>query len=252
MSNTVTTTPMQCLKALLQADFSAFKTRASLIISVALPIFLLVVWNNKNTIAAYGGPLFVIAIVMSTGMLSLSIMGYSVATARDRDKGVFQRLRVTPAPTWTIMLSRILIQQIANLVIALAVLIVGGHLYHVSVSVEDYILVLLIALLGGAVFLSIGQVIVGLVKSADSISSIGRFVYIAFLIFGLVGLSGSFGHTVETIAKWTPYGTVITVFAGIPHAGVWTGHNSLALLACFGYIIVFGFLGIRWFKWESR
>jgi ABC-2 type transport system permease protein len=252
VNNSVTTSPIKCLKALMQADFSAFKTRASLIISVALPVFLLFIWNNKGTINSYGGPLYVIAIVMSTGMLSLSIMGYSVATARDRDKGVFQRLRVTPAPTWTIMLSRILIQQIANLVIALVVLIVGGHLYHASLTAEDYILVLLIALLGGAVFLSIGQAIVGLVKSADSISSIGRFVYIAFIIFGLVGLSGAFGPTVETIAKWTPYGTVITVFAGIPHLGTWNGHTTLALLSCFGYIIVFGFIGIKWFKWESR
>jgi len=243
---------MRCLKALLQADFSTFKTRASVIVSVLLPVFLLFAWNNKNTLAAYGGPLFVIAIIISTGMLSLSIMGYSIATARDRDKGVFQRLRVTPAPTWTIMLSRIAIQQIANVAIALVVLIIGSHLYHVALTVEDYVFVLLISLLGGVVFLSIGQAIVGLVKSADSISSIGRFVYIAFLIFGLVGLSGGLGQTVETIAKWTPYGTVITVFEGIPHVGTWTGHNSLALLACFGYIIVFGIIGIKWFKWEAR
>jgi ABC-2 type transport system permease protein len=234
------------------ADFSVFKTRASVIISIALPIFLLIIWNNKNTISSYGGPLIVLAIVICTGMLSLSIMGYSIATARDRDKGVFQRLRVTPAPTWTIMLSRILVQQVVNLLLSLVVLIVGSHLYHVSLNAEDYVFVLLISLLAGAVFLSIGQAIVGLVKSADSISSIGRFVYIAFLIFGLVGLSGGFGPTVESIAKWTPYGTAITVYTGIPNVGQWTGHTSLALLACFGYIVVFGFIGIKWFKWDSR
>jgi ABC-2 type transport system permease protein len=252
VNNATEVSPIRCLKALLQADFNAFKTRASLIISVALPVFLLFVWNNKSTLAAYGGPLFVIAIVISTGMLSLSIMGYSVATARDRDKGVFQRLRVTPAPTWTIMLSRIVIQQIANVAISIVVLIVGSRLYHVSLVPVDYVLVLLISILGGAVFLSIGQAIVGLVKSADSISSIGRFVYIAFLIFGLVGLSGGLGKTVEAIAKWTPYGTVITVFEGIPHVGTWGTHNTLALLTCFGYIVVFGFIGVKWFKWESR
>jgi ABC-2 type transport system permease protein len=220
--------------------------------SVALPVVLLFAWNTKSTLHAYGGPLFVLAIVMSTGMLSLSVMGYSIATARDRDKGVFQRLRVTPAPAWTIMLSRILIQQIANFLIAVVVLVVGGRLYHVSLTVEDYVFVLLVSLLAGAVFLSIGQSLVGLFRSADLINSVGRFVYIAFLIFGLVGLSGAFGQTVETIAKWSPFGTVITVFAGIPHLGTWNTHTSLALLTCFGYIIVFGLIGIKWFKWEGR
>jgi ABC-2 type transport system permease protein len=252
VNNIVTTSPIKCLKALMQADFAVLKTRTSVIISVALPVFLLFVWNNKGTLASYGGTLSVFAIVISTGILSLSVMGYSVATARDRDKGVFQRLRVTPAPTWTIMLSRILIQEITNLLIAIVVLLVGSRLYHVSLSIMDCVGVLLVSLLAGIVFLSIGQAIVGLVKSADSISSIGRFVYIALLIFGLVGLSGGLGHTIETIAKWSPFGTVIAVFEGIPQLGIWSTHTSLALATCIGYIFVFGYIGISGFKWEAR
>jgi ABC-2 type transport system permease protein len=252
VNNTTTTSPLKCLKALIQADFAVLKTRTSVFMSLALPVLLLILWNNKSTIASYGGALSVFAIVISTGILSLSVMGYSIATERDRDKGVFQRLRVTPAPTWAIMLSRILVQEITNLLIAVVVLVVGSHLYHVSLNFEDYVLVLLISILAGIVFLSIGQALVGLVRSADSISSIGRFVYIAFLIFGLVGLAGGLGHTVEVIAKWTPFGTVITVFEGIPNLGMWSTHTSLALLTCFGYIIVFGFIGIKWFKWEAK
>jgi ABC-2 type transport system permease protein len=252
VNNSITTSPIKCLKALLKADFTVLKTRPSVIISIALPVFLLFIWNNKGTLASYGGALPAIAVVISTGILTLSVMGYSISTARDREKGVFQRLRVTPAPTWTIMASRILVQEITNLLIAAVVLVVGSHLYHISLTVENYILVLLVALLAGLVFLSIGQALVGLVKSADSINSIGRFVYIAFIVFGLSGLSGGLGHTMENIAKWTPYGTVIEVFEGIPHLGIWNTHTSLALLSCIGYIIVFGFIGVKWFKWEAR
>jgi ABC-2 type transport system permease protein len=132
------------------------------------------------------------------------------------------------------------------------VLIVGSHLYHVSLDAEVYALVLLVSLLGGAIFLSIAQAIVGLVESADTVNAVARLVYIGLLVFGLIGLSGGLGHTVETIAKWSPFGTVITVLAGIPHLGVWSTHTSLALLACFGYLIVFGFVGIKWFKWNSQ
>jgi ABC-2 type transport system permease protein len=252
VNNSITTSPIKCLKALLKADFTVLKTRPSVIISIALPVFLLFIWNNKGTLDSYGGALSAMAIVISTGILTLSVMGYSISTARDREKGVFQRLRVTPAPTWTIMASRILVQEITNLLIAIVVLVIGSHLYHISLTVEDYTLVLFVSLLAGLVFLSIGQALVGLIKSADSINSVGRFVYIAFIVFGLSGLSGGLGSTVETIAKWTPYGTVITVFEGIPHLGVWSTHTSFALLTCIGYIMVFGFIGIKWFKWDAR
>jgi len=244
---------LKLLKYLMQADFGVLvRTRRSLLISIIFPIFLLIVWNNQATLSSFGGALQVLAIVATTGILSLSIFGYALAVARDRDKGVFQRLRITPAASWTIMFSRILVQEISNLLIALVVLIFGSHLYHISLTVEDYILALLVSLLAGAVFLSIGQAIVGLINSADTVNAVARFGYIAFLLFGLIGLSGGFGHTVEIIAKWTPFGTVITVFEGLPHLGTWSGHTSLALLTCFGYIAVLCFIGIKWFKWNTN
>jgi ABC-2 type transport system permease protein len=250
---TNSTSSFRCLKALLQADVSVLlRTKRSLLISLLVPIFLLFAWNQKRTLQAFGGSLFVLAIVLTIGVLSLSIFGYSLAVARDREKGVFQRLRVTPAPTWTIMFSRLAVTQIGNVFIALVVLVVGSHLYHVSLNAEEYILILLIALLGGAIFLSIGQALVGLVKSADTVNATARFTYIGLMLFGLLGLSGALGTTVETIAKWSPFGVVIRVMEGVPHIGPWSGQTSLALLTCFGYIIVFSYVGIKYFQWDSK
>jgi ABC-2 type transport system permease protein len=245
--------PLKCLKFLMQADFRVFiKNKRSLIISTIFPVFLLFAWNNKGTLKAFGGPLFVLAIVITISIMSLSIFGYTLAVARDREKGVFQRLRVTPAPTWTIMTSRLLIQQIANLIVAIIVLIIGGRLYHVSLNVEDYVCVLLISLLAGAVFLSIGQALAGLLKSADTINAVARFTFIGLMLFGLLGLSGALGPTVKTIATWSPFGTVIRVYEGIPSLGTWSVHTSLALITCFGYVIVFSAIGIKYFRWEFR
>jgi ABC-2 type transport system permease protein len=245
--------PMQFLKILMQADFRVLiKNRRSLIVSTVLPIFLLFVWNNKPVLSSFGGSLFVLALVTTIAIMSLSIFGYTLAIARDREKGVFQRLRVTPAPPWTIMVSRLLVQEIANLVIAIVVLIVGSYLYHVSLTIGDYTLVLLVSLLAGAVFLSIGQALVGLIKSADTVNAVARFTYIGLMLIGLLGLSGALGSTVKTIATWSPFGVVIRVYEGIPNLGVWDVHTSLALLACLGYIAVFGAIGVKWFRWDAR
>jgi len=245
--------PKQCLKSLMRANFTVLiRTRRSLLISILFPIFLLVTWDNKGTLKAFGGGMFVLAIVMTIGIMSLSLFGYALAVARDRERGVLQRLRVTPAPTWTIMVSRILVQELSNLSIATVVLIIGSILYHEHFNLLEYTLVLLASLLGGAVFLSASQAVVALIKSADTVNAVVRFVYIAFMLFGLLGLSGVLGNTVKAIARWSPFGTVIRVTEGIPHIGTWTSSSSLALLTCVGYIIVFSYIGIKWFNWESR
>ena len=75
---------------------------------------------------ASAGSLFIIGLAIAYGLVSNSILGYALTVARDREQGVFQRLRVTPAPTWTIMTSRLAMQVLANLVITVIVVIVGS------------------------------------------------------------------------------------------------------------------------------
>jgi len=239
--------------SLLRADLIVFlKNRRSLVLSILLPYIILVSTNSSKGTANLGGPLFVIALSITYGIASTSIMGYSLAVARDRERGVFQRLRVTPASTAAIMVSRLSVQVLANLIIALFILVVGGRIHHLSLSVGQYGLVLLISILGGLMFLCIGQALVGLVKTSETVNSAARFVYIGLIFLGLFGQSGSLGHTWSTAAKWSPVGTVITLFAGVLNLSAWNARDFESLVAVAGYIIVFSFIGIRWFQWEVR
>ena len=99
-----------------------------------LPVFVLLTTNSATPRRTSAGALFVIGLAIAYGLAATSILGYALTVARDREKGVFQRLRVTPAPTWTIMTSRLVMQTLANLIIALVVVIVGIQLHHISLS----------------------------------------------------------------------------------------------------------------------
>ena len=131
------------------------------------------------------------------GLVSIGTVGYSLAIARDRDTGVFQRLRVTPAPTWTIMVSRWIVQLGAVLVMAIVVLVVAAFFVGVTLPPQDYLFTVLVALLGSAVFLSIGQAIVGLIASADTLNAAGRLLYVPLIGLSVFGDSDRLGTTVE-------------------------------------------------------
>ena len=239
--------------SLLRADFAVLlKNRRALLISLFLPVVILFSTNSSKATESYGGSLFIIGLAIALGLVSNSILGYALAVARDREQGVFQRLRVTPAPTWTIMTSRLTMQAVSNLLITVIVLIVGSRLHHLSLSAGTYVLVLLASIVGGAVFLSIGQALVGLVKSADSINAAGRVLVIGLVLLSSLGQAGTLGSAWESISRWSPVGVVMTLFAAVLNLSAWDTNDSLALLACGGYIVVFAAIGIRWFQWDAR
>ena len=240
----------------MQADFLVLlKNKRALVASFVVPVYIIFITNINNSKHSgqpkLGNAAFLVVLAITIGLLSTSITGYAMTVARDREKGVFQRLRVTPAPTWVIMVSRLLVQVLANLVITIVVLIVGVRVHHLSLSVTEYIWTLMVAVLGGVVFLSIGQALVGLVKSATMVNAVGSLLYVALLLSGLLGPSGTLGSTFQNISKWTPVGTIIAVFQCAIHQKAWNGYTWLSLSVCFGYIVVCGAIGIKWFQWDT-
>jgi ABC-2 type transport system permease protein len=239
--------------SLLRADFLVFlKHRRALIISMLLPLFVLVSTSGNKATSKFGGALFIIGLAISYGLTATALVGYALTMARDREKGVFQRLRVTPAPTWTIMTSRLAMQSLANLIIALVVVIVGTQMHNVSPSIGQYLLVLLVSLLGGAVFLSLGQALVGLVKSADTVQAVARVLFAILIVLGIFGQTGALGSFWSSVARWSPVGAVMTLFAGVLNLHAWYSRDTLSVVACAGYIIVFAGIGIRFFQWDAR
>src|SRR5450432_2912825 len=96
-----TSTTLSCL---LRADLTTqWRNRRSFLLVLLMPVAILFSW--KSVIDKFGGP-FVLSTCITLGLVSIGLMGYSNAIARDRDKGIFQRLRVAPVPTWCIMTSR--------------------------------------------------------------------------------------------------------------------------------------------------
>lgn len=240
----------EALSALIRADVTTqIRNRRSVVLLLVLPVFILIAW--KGLVAKVGGP-FVLSTCLTLGLVSVGIMGYSNAIARDRDKGVFQRLRVTPVPTWSIMASRLLVQLFIISILTIVVFVVGYQNDKIQLSPLAYALTFVASFLSGAVYLSLGQMIVGLVKNAETVNSTSRLVYFLFIMGGMLGDLEVLGKQFKQVVKWTPYGTVKTLLASSMQPAHWNNDASLALFATIAYAVVFAYAGITKFKWSSQ
>ena len=97
-------------KALLKADFRIqWRNRRALMLTLIMPVVFIVTW--KTLIPVMGADA-VLATCIAVGLPATGLMSYSMAIARDRERGVFQRLRAAPISTSAIMLSRIAVQLV--------------------------------------------------------------------------------------------------------------------------------------------
>lgn len=228
------------------------RSRVATVLSLVLPVAILVVTSFAKAGNRLGDPSLVIGLALTLGLLTSCLLGYSLTLAHDREAGVLQRLRVTPTPTWTIMTSRIAVQVITNLIASIIVVIVGVILHGLTPTFLQYLLVIAVAAVGAAVFLAIGQALVGLVTSAAAINAIGRILFIVLVLLGILGGTGVLGDVVKSVSQWTPVGALMTLFSDVIGTTSWVDNDTYALLACLGYVVVFTFIGVRWFRWETH
>jgi len=240
------------LTSLFDADLKVqLRNARALVVSLFLPIVVMFALG-----AGKRGALFPassrLAIAIGLGITSVAILGYTATVARDRETGVFQRLRATPAPTWAIMGSRLAVQVLSIVVMTIVVFIVGAAILKVTLDPGAYALTIVVAVLGAAEFLSVGQAIVGLLKSADTVNAIGRLLYIPLFGLGIFSNISLFGSTLETIARWSPGGALLGMLAGAMAPATWNSDDWWSVLASLAYSLVFAAVGIRWFQWETR
>src|SRR5438128_4931254 len=115
------------LTALLRADFTLqLRNGRALVLALLPPLVLLYAQFAGKRGVQLGDPVFRVATSITFGIASIAILGYTATVARDREKGVFQRLRVTPAPTWTIMVSRLAVQLVSMLVMKVVVVLAAA------------------------------------------------------------------------------------------------------------------------------
>jgi len=235
---------------LLKSDLKVqWRNRRATIIVILIPSIILFSW--KGLVKQFGGA-FALSNCITFGLNAIGLMGYANSIARDRDKGIFQRLRLTPVPRWTIIASRLAVQLVMIIVMSLVLFIIGYQVDKITLTPTGYVLGLLTAIIGGAAYLSLGQMIVGLIRNVETVNVTSRLVFFLFIMIGQIASFGGLGEYWGNIANWSPYGATKTIIAAALTPGAWNNNTSISLLMSLGYTLVFTILGIRYFRWSTK
>lgn len=195
---------------------------------------------------------WVLAGLVSYGCANTTFGGLGIQLVLRRESGVLKRLRATPlsAPTYVVAL---LVSTLAVFGIQAIALFVLGRAFFGTPFPPDIASLVVVLLIGAAVFAALGTAIASVIRSGEGSSAVVNFV-----LLPMAFLSGGFGPTRSYPSVLRAIGDVLPlkylvklVYAVYLHGqGFWTQPGAIAVLAGWGVtgIVVTALK----FSWEPR
>jgi len=176
---------------------------------------------------------YYVAAYIGVVIAAIGLVMLPVHLASYRERGVLRRFNVSRYPRWALPAAWILVALIITLV-AVAVLLVAGHLIYGLPKPDDLLGVVVGTLLGAFVFISIGIALGLALPSARSAQGLGMLLFFPFFLLGGAGPPpDAMGDPMSSIAEAVPLTHVVrSIQEPWLDLGSPTGHVAvLAVLA---------------------
>jgi ABC-2 type transport system permease protein len=241
-------------KLLLNESRLAWRIPIGIGMGLGLPLLLLVIFaiipGTRQPSSGLGGFSYfalTFPILIAVTVLTLSIMVLPRSLIKYRETGILRRLSVTPVPPSWLLAAQVVI----NLAIAVAGLTIlteaGVTAFGLEVP-KNFPGFLLAYLMTVTSLFAVGLCIAAFVRSDAVANGIGGILFFALLFFGGLWLPRPLMPAVLlNISNWTPLGASVDAMQRAMN-GSFSSLQSLFVLAA--YTAVFGYLAVRYFKWE--
>ena len=189
------------------------------------------------------------------GIVAMSIMQmglFSVAFTfvQMKNRGILRRLRATPVHPGSFLFGQVVTRLTVSILQTLVLIGVAVGLFNVQVA-GNLASVLLLALLGGGVFVSLGFAVSGWARSEDVAAPIANVIALPMMFLsGVFFPRSAMPGALESVTDFLPLTYLIEALRNVAIDGevLWAqGWNVLGLAV---WLVITFVLAIKLFRWE--
>jgi ABC-2 type transport system permease protein len=192
---------------------------------------------------------FLEAGMIGYGVAATCFAGLAITVVVRRESGVLKRIRSTPLPPMTYLVSVLVSTFVVFLIAAVLIIAIGRILFSVPVPKELFSLFVVLAL-GALAFAAMGLGITGFVHSAEGSSAVINAIYLPMaIISGTFFTPASYPGFLRAIAEVLPltHYTQLIRDVMIHNMHIWSDASDLGVVALWGVAgLVAARRGFRW------
>jgi ABC-2 type transport system permease protein len=231
-----------------------WRSREAAVFVFLFPLLLFTLLTAVYNGRIYGRPASwaLLAGMLGYGAANTAFAGLALVLVARREMGILKRIRATPLPSATYLVTVLASIMIVFTLQAVSLFVLGRLLK--STPWPDQLLSLALALgLGAAAFAGLGLAITGFIRSLEGSSAV-----VNVIVLPIAFLSGSFGSTrhyprlLRAIGDIFPLKHLLDAVNAIYLHGqqLWDKPTAVAVLAGWGAIGMA--VALRTFRWEPR
>jgi ABC-2 type transport system permease protein len=171
--------------------------------TVAIPVmflFIFVAVFGNNTTKVNGNTIrnstYYVPYIAALGLISAAFGELTISIVTQRERGVLMRFRAAPAPTWVILVSRVLLACMLAVLLVVALIVIGWLVYGVKLPRSTVPGAIVTTLVGAVAFCCLGLGLSTFIRSAESAPPVTNM-----LILPLLFISGIFFPS-ELLPRW--------------------------------------------------
>lgn len=250
---------MKALRKLTWVELKLFtRDPLSLVFTLALPLFFLIVLNGvfgnepevdpvEDVWRGVGPADYYVPAYIGLVMAAIGVLSMPVRLAGYRERGVLRRFRASAMPLWAVLGSQIIIALLTAAVGAVSITVASTLLYGTEFP-SDGLAFVPAFLLAGLSFAALGVLLGSVLPTSRAAQGAGIMLFfVMFLLSGSGPPRDVLSDAMQTVADFLPLTHVVTLLQD-PWLGL--GWNTGVSLIVAGVLAGSVLLAIRFFRWE--
>ena len=251
----LTKPPRSAFTKLLQNEIRiAWRIPLGLVLGVAVPLFVLVIFGEvpatTRPAKALGGLSYFsvyFPILITFTLAILSLISLPTHLANYREQGILRRMSTTPVPPTWMLAAQIIVNLVLAVVAVGIIVVVGTAGLGLGAPRELGGFVLALILTAAAMF-AIGLWVSAVARTTGAAGAIGQlFLYPFLFLSGVWVQRERMTPLLLHVSDWSPPGAAVHALQSSMQGSFPTTQSLLVLV---GWAVVFGFLAVRYFRWE--
>jgi ABC-2 type transport system permease protein len=193
---------------------------------------------------------FLVPGIIAMSIMQTGLFGVVFTFVQWKQRGILRRLMATPMRVRDFFFSQLVTRMVTVAIQLIVLLVVGLLAFHIHFA-GNFLYLLIVGILGGAIFLAIGLAISGYAKTEEAAAPLANIISLPLLFLSGIFFSRSnMPEWLQTVTQYSPLTYVSDALRSISidGASLWAIRSDL--LGILVWLAIAVILATRLFRWE--